>query len=266
MVFNEGGKLTVKATESGYLYTLTNPKVMQTLIYSNETNEKVVISSCKAAGAAEFVNKPEIPITIPPKGQAAFNLLMPHKYHFKENGAIELTAKYIDFELKSYYYIMGSKFGVSVTSLDDAKKKSENLPSHELTYDNGVKLAAKATEWGYLAALHPKSKVMRTLAYTNETEEPVVISSCRAVGTAELVSSANIPITIQPKGQATLNFLIPDKNHSVEGGGIELTAKYIEFELKSYYYIMGSDFGVSSASLDEAKKNSDSLANKEFTY
>jgi hypothetical protein len=222
----------------------------------------VVISNFHAAGAAEFANKPDIPIAIPPKGQAAFNLIMPHKYHFKENGVIEMTVKYIDFELKSYYYIMGTKFGASVTSLDDAKKKSENLASMELTYDNGVKLAAKATEPGYLATLHPKSKVMRTLTYMNETEEPVVISSCRTVGTAELVNNANIPTNIQPKGQATLNFLVPDKNHSIEGGGIELTAKYIEFELKSYYYIMGPNFGVSNASLDEAKKNSDSLANK----
>lgn len=94
----------------------------------------------------------------------------------------------------------------------------------------------------------------------------MIISGCQTVGTTEIVNIKDIPITIIGKGQATLNLLVPEQNHTKVGGGIELTTKYLGLELKSYYYMLESNFGVSSKSIEEAKKQSDKLPSKELTF
>ena len=93
-----------------------------------------------------------------------------------------MTTKYLGLELKSYYYMLESNFGISSKSIEEAKKQSDKLPSKELAFENGTKVISKVTESGYLVAFHPKPKVKRTLTYTNETDGEVVISGCRAGG------------------------------------------------------------------------------------
>lgn len=54
----------------------------------------------------------------------------------------------------------------------------------------------------------------RNLKYTikNETDEEVVITGCRGLGTVSIGNASDIPITIERKGQATLNLLVPNMN------------------------------------------------------
>jgi hypothetical protein len=53
----------------------------------------------------------------------------------------------------------------------------------------------------------------------------VVISTFRVEGAVEIVKIPEIPIKIEPKDQTSFNLLVPEKNHSKEGGGIKLVAQ-----------------------------------------
>ena len=104
------------------------------------------------------------------------------------------------------------------------------------------------------------------MTYTNETDGEVVITGCRVGGSTQFLNATDLPITVKAKGQASLSFLVPEKNQSKKAGSIELTVKYSGLQMTSYYYIMDENFGASSKNLDEARKNAINSAEKELNY